>query len=218
MLDLFLISSLQLGADALAPQIGSVILLSIFYLTNFHLVVYVPKPAFSSVLCLAAIDMLDGWFIKSFQKTRSKIEWLVNPFIVIAAFSVGLLNAVFLGLALSTFFFVGSFYRSGVVKYAASGITMRSTIERPTNMAQWLDTNGEYIQILVLQSYLFFGNATSVLNYVTTMFAVVDHDQESLESSPLPPIPKVLLLDFSLVSGMDGSAVDVSVDMWSVRH
>jgi SulP family sulfate permease len=199
-----------LGAESLAPQIGSVILLSVFFFTNFQLVVYIPKPAFSSVLCLAAIDIMDGWFVKSFQKTRSKVEWLVNPFIVIAAFSVGLLSAVFLGLALSTFFFVGSFYRSGVVKYAATGITMRSTIERPTNISRWLDLNGDQIQILVLQSFLFFGNATSVLNYVSTMFEDIDEEKDEIETSLFPPIPKVLVLDFSLVPGMDGSAVDVS--------
>lgn len=135
----------------------------------------------------------------------------MNPFIVIAAFSVGLLSAVFLGLALSTFFFVGSFYRSGVVKYAANGIMMRSTIERPPNMAQWLDDNGDYIQILVLQSYLFFGNATSVLKYVGTMFEEIDEEKFEYGASSFPPIPKVLLLDFSLVPGMDGSAVDVSL-------
>lgn len=153
---------------------------------------------------------LDGWFIKSYQRTRSKVEWLVNPFIVIAAFSVGLLSAVFLGLALSTFFFVGAFYRSGVVKYAANGITMRSTIERPRNISQWLDLNGDYVQILVLQSYLFFGNATSVHNYVSTMFEEVDEDSDEMDVAFFPPIPKVLVLDFSLVPGIDGSAVDVS--------
>ncbi len=153
---------------------------------------------------------MDGWFIKSFHKTQNKIEWLVNPFILIAAFSVGLLSAVFLGLALSTFFFVGSFYRSGVVKFAGNGISMRSTIERASNMATWLDENGDFIQILILQSYLFFGNATSVLNYVSSMFEEIDEDADELDASLFPPLPKVLVLDFSLVPGIDGSAVDVS--------
>jgi MFS superfamily sulfate permease-like transporter len=45
----------QLGADGLAPQIGSAILLLVFYLTDFQLVMYIPKPAFSSMLVLAFI-------------------------------------------------------------------------------------------------------------------------------------------------------------------
>lgn len=198
-----------MGAESVAPQVGSVILLSVFYFTNFQLVQFIPKPAFSSVLCLAAIDIMDGWFIKSFQKTRSKVEWLVNPFIVATAFCVGLLSAVFLGIALSTFFFVASFYRSGVVKYVANGVTMRSTIERPPNMEQWLDENGDLLQILVLQSYLFFGNASSVLSYVSSMFEETEKDKDELDATFLPPFPKIVVLDFSLVPGMDGSAVDV---------
>lgn len=39
----------------------------------------------------------------------------------------------------------------------ATGITLRSTIERPPRAAKWLDQNGELIQLLVLQNYLFFG-------------------------------------------------------------
>jgi len=146
------------------------------------------------------------WFIKSYQKTKNKVEWLVNPFIVATAFGVGLLSAVFLGIAASTFFFVASFYQSGVVKYVANGITIRSTIERPINVARWLDQQGDLLQVLVLQSYLFFGNASSVLTYVSTMF----EDVSDVENSYLPPIPKIVVLDFALVSGIDGSAVDVS--------
>jgi sulfate permease, SulP family len=153
---------------------------------------------------------LHGWFFKSFRKTQSKIEWLVNPFIVLTASFVGLLSSVFLGIALSTFFFVAAFYQSGVVKYEASGITIRSTIERATRTARWLDTNGDLIQILVLQSYLFFGNATSVLNYVRSMFEETEDEKDRRDDFDLPPLPKVVVLDFSLVSGMDGSAVDVS--------
>lgn len=171
---------------------------------------YIPKPAFSSVLILAFIDIMDGWFVKSFQKTKSKVEWLVNPFIVATAFAVGLLSSVFLGIAVSTFFFVASFYQSGVVKFAANAATVRSTIERPVNMALWLDTNGDMLQILVLQSYLFFGNATSVLNYVSSMFNGANEDQDDQEAFFLPISPRIVVLDFSLVPGMDGSAVDVS--------
>lgn len=44
---------------------------------------------------------------------QEKVEWLVVPIIVVFAFVVGLLNAVFLGIAMSTFIFVATFFRSG---------------------------------------------------------------------------------------------------------
>jgi hypothetical protein len=49
---------------------------------------------------------------------------MVVPIIVVAAFAVGMLMSVALGIACSTFIFVGAFYRTGVVKFVANGKTM----------------------------------------------------------------------------------------------
>lgn len=68
-----------LGADALPPQVGSAFLLFLFYLTDFQIVGYIPKPAFSSMLVLAFMDMTYTWFYKSFFKTKDKMEWIVVP-------------------------------------------------------------------------------------------------------------------------------------------
>lgn len=141
---------------------------------------------------------------------QQKTEWLVVPLIVVFAFVVGLLNAVFLGIAMSTFIFVAAFFRSGVVKYIANGISVRSTIERPPNAAEWLDTNGELIQVLVLQNYLFFGNASSILAYISSMFEEPD---PLIDPIFVPPIPKIVILDLTLVTGMDTSSVDVFKDI-----
>lgn len=41
------------------------------------------------------------------------------------------------------------------------------------------------------------------------MFEESDRVDDEFAASMLPPLPKIVVLDFSLVSGMDGSAVDV---------
>ena len=69
----------SLGADGLSPQIGSLLLLLLFYLTDFEIVGYIPKPAFSSMLVLTFIDMIYMWFYKSFFKMNDKMEWIVVP-------------------------------------------------------------------------------------------------------------------------------------------
>ena len=116
-----------------------------------------------------------------------------------------MLSAVFLGIAFSTFIFVGAFFRSGVVKYAANGQHINSTIERPFRMSEWLNENGDRIQVLCLQNYLFFGNASSIYSYV---FALFESNKET-ERSFLKPESKFLILDLTLVTGMDTSTVDV---------
>lgn len=182
-----------LKAEKIAPQIGSVLLLSIFYFTDFRLIAFVPKLAFSCLLSLAFIDIILTWLIRSYLKTKEKMEWLVVPVIVVFAFGIGLLQAVLLGIAISTFLFVAAFFRSGVVKFAATGLTVRSTIERPVSSAHWLDTNGDQIQIVILQNYLFFGNASSILEYIASMF-----ENHEMEEDELPPLPKFVILDMAL--------------------
>ena len=162
---------------------------------------------------MAFMDMLHNWFFNSFFKTKEKLEWLVVPLIVLFSFVVGLLEAVFVGIAAATFLFVGTFFRSGVVKFIATGLNIRSTIERPPNVARWLDHHADQIQMLVLQNYLFFGNASGMLAYITTMFEDPDPDVDPLL---VPPIPKIIILDLTLVTGMDTSAVDAFSDILAV--
>lgn len=171
-------------------------MISLFYLTDFRLIAFVPKLAFSCLLDLAFFDITLTWFIRSYFKTKEKMEWFVVPLIVVFAFGVGLLEAVFLGIALSTFIFVAAFFRSGVVKFAASGKHgVRSTIERPASSAQWLDAHGDLIQVVILQNYLFFGNASSILVYIGSMF---EGPKEENHNDELPPLPKFVVLDMAL--------------------
>lgn len=200
----------SLRAERVAPQLGSVVLISIFYLTDFRLIAYVPKLAFSCLLSLAFIDIILTWFIRSYFKTRNKVEWLVCPAIVIFAFGVNLLKAVFFGIGLSTFLFVGAFFRSGVVKFAASGKQIRSTIERPAASAHWLDGHGDLIQLLIVHNFLFFGNASSMLEHVASVFEETGVDGSDCQ---LLPLPKFVVIDMALVTGMDTSSVDVISDV-----
>lgn len=176
------------------------------------------------MLVLAFIDMIYTWFYKSYFKTKDKSEWLVVPAIVFCAFVFDLLSAVFLGIAFSTFIFVGSFFRSGkcshqllwtyrlgimashrfssfvgVVKYVANGAVIHSTIERPYRKYEWLLDNGDFIQVLVLQNYLFFGNASTVYSYIASMFDRIENDTggDQLETRK----PKFLCMDLALVTG-----------------
>ena len=200
----------KIGAESRAPQLVSCLLVLGCYLSNFRLISFVPKCTFSSLLVMASIDLLVNWFVKSFRKTGS--EWFVIPVIVLSGQMFGVLQSVALGVAMSTLVFVKSFYQAGTVKFISNGLMLRSTIERQSEDNVWLDRNGDMIQTLVLQNYLFFGNATSVLKYISSMF----DDIEVAKGSLLPPKPKYLVLDMSIVSGVDISAVDCFADVTSL--
>ncbi len=206
-----------IGAGKAAPQYFSVILLLVaFYSSGFELVRYIPKAAFSSLLVLSAVDNIMTWFIKPISKMDNLMEWTVVPFITMLSLLVSFLNAIILGIGASTFLFVTDFFRVGVVKYDASGLEIRSRIERSLVESVWLDTHGDALRVLVLQNYLFFGNASSVLGYIETMFEEIPLATSLRLEFPIPPIPAVLVLDLSLITGMDTSAVDIFMDILRV--
>lgn len=205
------ITLFKIGARGKAPQYGSIILLIFFYLNKFELVGYFPRMVFSTLLFISSMDLLQNWFVLSYEKTADRGEWLIVPILALFAFIVGVLPAVAFGLALSTIIFVGTFYKSGVVKFIATGVTVHSTTERNIDDAEWLDQNGELIQVMVLQNYLFFGNANSVKNFVSTMFLKTDANNAS-------PFPKYVIIDLSLVTGMDTSAVEIFSDIVTLCH
>ena len=202
------ITLFKLGAEGQAPQYGSCLIVLLFYMNNFEWVEYIPKPTFSCLMVLAAIDMIRTWMVGSFLKTKSKTEWAVAPLLVIMTFAVGILNAIFLGVALSTFIFAAHFYMAGTVRFVGSGLTLRSTVERGVNESAWLNQNADKIQIVVLQHFLFFGNAQSVWLYISTMFEE-GGDSGDAGLVQLPPIPVFIIVDFTMVSGIDTSAIDV---------
>jgi len=102
---------------------------------------------------------MNAWFLQSYKLTKDKYEWLVVPAIILFSFLVGMLASVALGVAISTFIFVGSFYKTGVVKFIDTGelkiryfvcllwdylntkflgLLVRSTVERNAEDAAWL--------------------------------------------------------------------------------
>ena len=70
------------------------------------------------------------------------------PAIVLFAMTIGFFQGVFLGLVLSVFVLVASFWRSGVVKFHATALEVRSRIERNLDQSLWLDKHGDLIQVV----------------------------------------------------------------------
>lgn len=101
----------KLRAETPPPQYGSCLLVVLFYCSNFTLVQYIPKPAFSSLMVLAGLDMMRTWIYDSYYKTKAKVEWAVGPVLVVLSFTIGVLNAIFVGICISTFIFAASFYK-----------------------------------------------------------------------------------------------------------
>src|SRR5262249_3483684 len=83
--------------------------------------------------------------------------------------------------------------RINSIKYSFDGSEYRSSLDRSRETQAVLATHGTRIQGLNLQSYLFFGSANRLYQYV----------KATLERYPEC---RFLLFDFKLVTGIDSSA------------
>jgi SulP family sulfate permease len=83
-----------------------------------------------------------------------------------------------------------------VVRATFSGTAHRSNVDRSTEAKNLIDVNGDMIEVLRLDGFLFFGSTNSLLDRIR---------ERAGTSSKLPL--KYLVLDFSAVSGIDSSAV-----------
>ncbi|CAH0478338.1 unnamed protein product [Peronospora belbahrii] len=104
------------------------------------------------------------------------------------------------------------------IRGSMSAATLRSHTWRTTDELDVLDRECRNIHVVQLKGHLFFGNANQLSDYVHDLFQEgprstmngVESALESVLSDDIRPRPKIcwLVLDFTLVVGLDSSAAD----------
>jgi SulP family sulfate permease len=92
--------------------------------------------------------------------------------------------------------FVVDYSRINVVKHTLTGATFHSNVSRPRLYQQLLRRKGDWLYILELQGFIFFGTAQRIL----------DMARQRIDNRDLPPV-RFLVLDFRSVNGFDSSAL-----------
>jgi SulP family sulfate permease len=193
-----------LSISALSQRTGvpsRLVGVSITFLCGFlllfgtSLLSFFPRVVIGALLLFLGLSFLVEWLYDAWFKL-SKLDYAVVVLILVAMNVVGVLAGVGLGLALAVILFVVDYSRVDVVRHALSGVSYRSKVDRPRLFRRLLRQKGEWLYILELQGYLFFGTANSLL----------DRIRQRLDA-PDQLAPRFVVLDFRRVSGMDGSAV-----------
>lgn len=154
-----------------------------------------PKPLMGGLLIFLGIELLIEWVYESRLKL-SRTDYF-NVLVILAIIAaIGFLEGVIYGLGVAVILFVINYSRIGAAKYALSGATYRSNVQRSQNQQQILRERGEQIYILELQGLLFFGTANQLLEQI----------RQRLRDLNLIPLHFVVL-NFHLVNGLDSSAV-----------
>jgi MFS superfamily sulfate permease-like transporter len=119
-----------------------------------------------------------------------------------------LLIGVAVGGGISVLLFAVSMHRVSCVKLQVSGLTLRSTMDRNIEQKDYLDRVGDQIQVLQLQGYIFFGNATGVVRYVQAMSKAIPSFAYMATNQCF------LIIDLPFVLGLDASAVESVVAVY----
>jgi SulP family sulfate permease len=141
------------------------------------------------------MDFLFSWLYKTwFSMPRS--DYAILVLITLLINILGFLQGVGIGLALAVVLFVIQYSRTQAVRHTLSGVSYQSSVDRARLDTQLLQHYGNWLYILELQGFIFFGTANQILEEI----------RSHLEASDCFQPPRFIILDFRLVSGVDSSA------------
>lgn len=156
---------------------------------------YIPRFALAGLLLFLGLDLLVEWVYRAwFRMPRLEYAMIVAILSVIVV--AGFLQGVVVGVALGILLFAVAYSRVGVLTHELSGATYQSNVDRSPGQQRVLRSLGDHTSILMLQGFLFFGTATSLLETL----------QRRLADLTRQPV-RYVVLDCRRVSGIDASAL-----------
>ena len=194
-----------LSATALAYRLGARLRLNgVFAALVFAVLLalgggalsFTPNLLLGGLLFFIGIDFLFTWVYQA-RVNMPPLEYAIIIVIMLLMNTLGFLPGVGAGLALAVAMFVFQYSRTQAIRHTLSGVNYPSTVERSRQHTQILKLQGDWLLILELQGFLFFGAANQILAAV----------RARLDETPGAPLPQYILLNFRLVTGMDSSAM-----------
>ncbi|MEM8638673.1 MAG: SulP family inorganic anion transporter [Cyanobacteria bacterium P01_G01_bin.54] len=160
-----------------------------------RLLSYLPRAVLGGLLLYLGITLLIEWLYDAWFKL-SKLDYILIVAIAFVGARLGFLTGVAMGLMIACFMFAINYSRLQVIRNTLSGQTYQSKFKRSVHAQRRLQVQGQELQICLVQGYLFFGTAYTLLKWI----------RQRLQQATETPI-RFLLLDFRLVSGLDSSAI-----------
>jgi sulfate permease, SulP family len=153
---------------------------------------FVPKFVLGAVLFFLGGGLVYQWLIQSSRRLLL-VEYLSLLAIVLLIINWGFIAGVLIGVVIGCATFALSASRVNAIKFNFEGSEYRSSLDRGPYELSLLAAHGQEIQGIALQSYLFFGSANRLYQYVKALLT-------------RRPDCRFLIFDFQRVTGIDSSA------------
>lgn len=162
---------------------------------GLSLVIYFPKIILGALLLYYGLSLVFDMLISNWVKV-SFTEFMLSALILLEIIFFGLLSGITVGIILATIVFAYNYSRINVIKFILQGDALQSKTRRSYEIHQALKKKSNQIVFIKLHEFIFFGTGSKLLDQIKKLLVVQ-------EPEPL----KYLILDFSLVSGVDASAM-----------
>jgi SulP family sulfate permease len=154
---------------------------------------YAPKFALGGISFFAGGRLVYRWLWQSATQL-SRLEYVSLLAVTLIIVEWGFIAGVLIGIVIGCATFAMSASRVNAIKFAFDGSEYRSHLDRSPEELAILGQYGRELQGISLQSYLFFGSANRLYQYVKAVLRK-------------QPNCRFLVFDFRLVTGVDSSAV-----------
>ncbi|KAJ3102096.1 hypothetical protein HK100_004424 [Physocladia obscura] len=168
------------------------------WLAGGDVIRYVPTILIGCLIFHLGIDLLLESLVDTLHLPISRLEYFTILCIVFVMGVFGFTEGIVLGMCLALLFFVLEYSRESVILETFDGAF--STVRRSIEQQDCLDQLKSSIQGVKLYGFLFFGVIAQVEQYFD--FVIGGNENQDL-STPV----KFVLLDFTLVKGIDLSAL-----------
>jgi len=178
------------GVTRLSGVVVGLVALAILFVGSETLS-YVPRFVLGGLLLQLGARLIWDWGILS-RRVLPSLDWLVVLAIVLLTYSVGFLQALVFGVLAGCVIFAVDVSRVRVIRHQFGLNERTSSFMRSREEGAFLLEYGGQVQVLQLSGFIFFGSAYTLLERIKAL--VVERQ------------PKIVIFDFSDVTGIDSSA------------
>lgn len=152
----------------------------------------IPRMIVGGVLVFLGLAFMVEW-VWDKRKVLPPFEYAVVLAILAVIMAQGYLPGVEVGLVLAVVLFAVSYGRIEIVREVPFGDIYTSNVDRPAEQHALLRTMADWVQILRVNGFIFFGTTNGLLERI----------RKRVEASP----PRFLVIDLRRVTGVDSSGV-----------
>ncbi|RKP24492.1 sulfate transporter family-domain-containing protein, partial [Syncephalis pseudoplumigaleata] len=166
------------------------------------LIAYVPVMVVASLIFHLGMELLKEALYHPWGRVHP-LEYATMVAIILSMATIGFIEGVLVGGFLACVFFVVLYSQRRAVRRWMTGGPggARSAVRRPARQRQYLDALGEQLHLFELQGFLFFGTVNALEETI-----------ERIVTGHAPgPVARFIIMDFSLVTGLDFSAAEALV-------